>query len=188
MRKTESSKLESMFIERWSPRALSSEPISEEDIYALFEAARWSPSCYNEQPWRFVYAHQDQDIKQFRSVLVEANQVWANNAPLLIFVFGKKHFTANGKPNRWSGFDSGAAWMALALQANQLGLYTHAMGGFDANKAYDVTGMDASEYDVICAVAVGKLGEPKALPEGLKEREIKSARKSINEIAFEVTS
>ena len=117
-----------------------------------------------------------------------AYQVWANNAPLLIFVFGKKHFTTNDKPNQWSSFDTGAAWMALALQAHQLGLYTHAMGGFDANKAYEVTGMNASEYDVICAVAIGKLGEIEALPEGLRERETKSERKPINEIAFEVTS
>ena len=188
MRRTENGKLDSMFIERWSPRALSSESIAEEDIHTLFEAARWSPSCYNEQPWRFVYAHRDEDIKQFRSVLVEANQVWANNAPLLIFVFAKKNFSANDKPNRWSEFDTGAAWMSLALQAHQLGLYTHAMGGFDSNKAYEVTAMDASEYDVLCAVAVGKLGASDMLPEGLKDREIKSDRKLINEIAFEVAS
>jgi len=82
-----------MFIERWSPRAFLSEPVVEEDIKTIFEAARWSPSCFNEQPWRFVYAQQPEDLERFRSVLVEGNQIWANTAPLLVLVFSKKSFT-----------------------------------------------------------------------------------------------
>ena len=187
MRKTDHPKLDSQFIERWSPRAFSSEPIAEEDLQTLFEAARWSPSCFNEQPWRFVYAQNHDDLGRFRSVLAEANQTWANSAPLLVLIFSKKRFTQNGKPNRWADFDTGAAWMALALQAHQLGLITHAMGGFDVDKAFEVTTMDADEYDAVCAVAVGKPGNVDDLPDTLKEREVLSGRKALEEIVFEGT-
>lgn len=91
-----------------------SDPISTEDIATIFEAARWSPSCYNEQPWRFYYARQPNDLEKFRATLVEANK-----APLLIYIFSKKQFSQNDKPNHWAGFDTGAAWMALTFQANK---------------------------------------------------------------------
>ena len=187
MRKTDHTKLHHQFIDRWSPRAFSSEPIAEEDILTLFEAARWSPSCYNEQPWRFVYAQHPDDLEKFRSVLVEANQAWANTAPLLVLVFCKKRFTHNGKSNRWADFDTGAAWMALALQAHQLGLITHAMGGFDTDKAFSVTGIDADEYEAMCAIAIGKPGDANDLPDSLRTRETPSERREMNEILFEGT-
>lgn len=185
MRTTEQSKLDHQFIERWSPRAFSSDPIAEEDIQTLFEAARWAPSCFNEQPWRFVYASQPNDLEKFRTVLAEGNQVWANSAPLLVLIFSKNNFTQNGKPNRWANFDTGAAWMSLALQAHQLGLFTHAMGGFDADKALAVTGLNPDEYSAVCAVTVGKLGDTNELPEALKERESPSERVALNAILFE---
>ena len=185
MRETDHNKLDRMFIDRWSPRTFSSEPIKEGDIHTMFEAARWSPSCFNEQPWRFVYAHRQDDLEMFRSVLAEGNQVWANSAPLLVLVFSKRHFTHNGKPNRWANFDTGAAWMALALQAYQLGLYTHGMGGFDAEKAFLATGINPAEYNALCAIAIGKLGDPNDLPEGLREREAPSDRKTMGDIVYE---
>jgi len=184
MRKTDHDKLDSQFIERWSPRAFSSEPIAEEDILTLFEAARWSPSCFNEQPWIFSYAHGQDSLEKFRPVLAEGNQAWANTAPLLVFVFSKKNFSHNGKPNPWANFDTGTAWMALALQAQKLGLHSHAMGGFDADKAFAVTGTNPDEYNAISAVAIGKLGDADNLPEALKERESPSERKALGEIAF----
>lgn len=153
-------------------------------MQTLFEAARWSPSCFNEQPWRFVYAHKPDDLDKLRSVLVESNQAWANHAPLLAIAFSKKSFTHHGKPNRWADFDTGAAWMALTLQANKLGLHTHGMGGFDIDKAYEVTGMDPDEYNVICAIAIGKMADPDSLPDELKEREAPSDRKAVEEIAI----
>jgi len=174
-----------MFIERWSPRAFLSEPVVEEDIKTIFEAARWSPSCFNEQPWRFVYAQQPEDLERFRSVLVEGNQIWANTAPLLVLVFSKKSFTQNDKPNRWADFDTGAAWMALSLQANKLGLYTHGMGGFDPEKAYAATAINPDKFNAICAIAIGKPGEVNTLPAGLKEGEVASERMSLDEIIFE---
>jgi len=184
MRKTVYDKLDRMFIERWSPRAFLSDPVTEEDIKTLFEAARWSPSCFNEQPWRFVYAHRPDDLKRFRSVLTEKNQVWANHAPLLVLVFSKKTFAHNGNPNRWADFDTGAAWMALTLQANKLSLYTHGMAGFSVDKAFAITGVDPDEYNAICAIAVGRLGEPATLPDDLRKREVPSDRKTMDEIVF----
>jgi len=171
-------KLDQMFIERWSPREFSSTEISNEEIETIFEAARWSPSCYNEQPWRFSYAHLPEDLKKFRATLVEANQAWANQAPLLIYLFSKKHFTQNNKENRWANFDAGAAWMALTLQANKLGLHTHAIGGFDADKVFSVTKMDPDKYEVICAIAVGKVDNTQNI-------KTESTRKTIDEIVFE---
>lgn len=185
MRKTASTKLDSMFIERWSPRAFLPDPIADEDIATIFEAARWSPSCFNEQPWRFVYARQPEDLQRFRSVLVEKNQIWASNAPLLALVFSQKSFTQNDKSNRWADFDTGAAWMALTLQANKLGLYTHGMGGFDVEKAYAATGIDPNQFNAICAIAIGKRGDANILPDDLKDGESPSGRRSMNEILFE---
>jgi len=185
MRKTDYDKLDRMFIDRWSPRAFVTDAIAEEDIMTLFEAARWSPSCFNEQPWRFVYARKPEDIERFCAALTEKNRLWACKAPLLVLVFSKKTFTQSGKHNRWANFDTGAAWMAFTLQANRLGLYTHGMAGFSAEKAYEVTGMDPAEYDAICAVAVGKVGDPQSLPEDLRNRETPNDRKAISELVFE---
>jgi nitroreductase len=185
MRKSDYKNLDKMFIERWSPRAFLSDPVAEEDIKTIFEAAHWSPSCFNEQPWRFVYAHQQEDLEKFRSVLNEGNQIWANKAPLLIFAFSKKSFTHNNKPNRWADFDTGAAWMALTLQANKLGLYTHGMGGFDAEKAFTTTGVNSDEFNVICAIAIGKIGDAMSLPDNFRDGETPNDRRAMEEVVFE---
>ncbi len=185
MRTSNSKKLDKLFIDRNSPYHFSPDPLSLEDIATIFEAARWSPSCYNEQPWRFCYARQPNDLEKFRSTLVEANQAWANKAPLLIYIFSKKQFSQNDKPNPWAGFDTGAAWMALTFQANKLGLQTHAMGGFDAEKAYAVTGIDADKYNVICAVAVGKTSAASNLSENSQSHASLSQRKPLDDIIFE---
>ena len=103
--------IDPQFIDRWSPRAFSSKPVEKEKLLSIFEAARWSPSCFNEQPWLFLYATNEEDLKLFRSILVEKNQLWANKAPVLVYVFAKKFFAYNGKPNRWAEFDCGSAWM-----------------------------------------------------------------------------
>ncbi|MDD5708685.1 MAG: nitroreductase family protein, partial [Kiritimatiellae bacterium] len=124
-----------MFVDRWSPRAYLPEPIPEHQIRMLFEAARWAPSCFNEQPWLFVYATSEADRSRFAAALVEKNRAWAGIAPLLIFVLARRNFRQSGKQNRHAAFDSGAAWMSLALQARKLGLYAHGMAGFDINKA-----------------------------------------------------
>lgn len=157
MRRTNYKKLDDMFIARWSPREFLPDAIESEDVETLFEAARWSPSCFNEQPWRFVYANTPDDVSLFRTALVKDNQGWTENVPLLVFVFSKIHFAQNSKLNKWAGFDTGAAWMALTLQANRLGIHTHAMGGIKRDVAFEVTGMDSDAYDVVCAIALGRI-------------------------------
>lgn len=171
-----------LFISRWSPRAFSEDPIAEETIKILFEAARWSPSSFNEQPWRFVYATSDDDRKVLASVLVESNRVWASRAPLLSIIFAKKTFTRNGATNRWAAFDAGAAWASLTFQARLLGLYTHAMAGFDEEQAYAVTGMDPAEYEAMAAMAIGRRAEPETLPEHLARQEKPNGRLPLETI------
>ena len=174
--------VDEMFIERWSPRAFIDEPIEPGRIKALFEAARWAPSCYNEQPWRFYYAAAPESREKFLSVLVEKNQKWARKAPLLILLAANKTFTDGGRENPWADFDAGAAWMSLALQARKMDLYAHAMAGFDRNGACEILGLDAEEYHVLAAIAVGRRGSVSDLPEEFREMEAPNDRKALDDI------
>ena len=174
--------VDSMFVDRWSPRAYLPDPIPEHQIKTLFEAARWAPSCYNEQPWLFMYATTADDRSRFASALVEQNRAWASAAPMLLFVLAKRNFVLNGKPNRHAAFDAGAAWMSLALQARKLGLYAHGMAGFDINKAYEVLGVSKDEYDVLAAVAVGRKGDAEQLPPQARKMEAPNGRKPLSEV------
>ena len=174
-----------LFTERWSPRAFSSESIPEAVLMQLFEAAKWSPSAFNEQPWRVVYATKPDDLKVFQSLLVDANQVWANKAPVICFVLAKKTYTQNGKPNAHAAFDTGAAWMALTIQARLLGLYTHAMAGIKYEEVYTALNIPKEEYQVICGIVIGKMGNPEELPQPIREREVLSPRKPLDEIVMQ---
>jgi nitroreductase len=175
--------VDSMFVDRWSPRALLSDSLADEQISALFEAARWTPSCYNEQPWLFLYATSAADRERFAGALVERNRLWAGNAPLLIFVLTRLNFIGTGKPNRHAAFDAGAAWMALALQARRMGLYTHAMAGFSRKKAFEILDVSADEFDILAVVAVGRRGSVEQLPEDLAVVEKPNERKPLAEVA-----
>jgi len=177
--------VECMFFDRWSPRAFFSDPIPEHQLNSLFEAARWAPSCYNDQPWVFLYATNREDRERFTSALSEDNRLWAMHAPVLIFVVARRFFENTKDLNRHAIFDSGAAWMSLALQARKLGLYTHAMAGFDQEKAYEVLAVPKEDYDVIVAIAVGRRGKPTQLPDNLIEIESPNERKALVEVAFE---
>lgn len=121
---------------RWSPRAFDpNKPVSQHDLSALLEAARWAASCYNEQPWRFVVCDKTTNETAWQKAfgtLVEKNRRWAKNAPLMILSVAMEHFNHNGKPNRWAMYDTSAN---LCLQATALGLCVHQMGGFDADLA-----------------------------------------------------
>lgn len=179
--------VDAMFPDRWSPRAFLSEPLPVHQIQRLFEAARWAPSCFNEQPWLFLYAADPDAKKRFGSLLYEKNQQWALHAPLLIFVLAKRDFARSGKTNRHAPFDAGAAWVSLAFQARKLGLYAHAMAGFDEKRSYEVLGVSESVYQVMAAVAVGKKGDVRTLPEDLRQMEAPNDRKPISEIAVAVS-
>jgi nitroreductase len=145
----------------------------------LLEAAHWAPSCFNEQPWHFIVGWESQDKALLCELLAPANQIWAQNASMLGFLLSKKHFQQNGAPNRWASLDAGAAWMSLALQAQHMGLAAHAMGGFDADRAYAALSIDQSQWTLECAFAVGELASPDRLPESLQAREAPSSRRAL---------
>lgn len=181
--------IDSLFLERWSPRAFTDEVISEAELKALFEAARWAPSSYNSQPWRFVYARRGTAHWQTLLGLLNAfNQSWAKNAAALVVVVSKETMAVPGKaeevPSYSHSFDAGAAWANLALQAVRLGWQAHGMVGFDRARALTELKVPAG-YRVEAAVAIGKPGDKAQLPEALQARETPSQRNPISATAFE---
>ena len=174
-----------LFLKRWSPRAMSGDGVSEQELMTLFEAARWAPSTYNEQEWRFLYARSGgADWKAFFGLLMEANQVWCDKAAVLVVVLSKKTFTHNGKPNPVHTFDSGSAFENLALQGAEMGLVVHGMAGFDRDKTRAALNIP-DDFSVEAMIAIGKPGDPASLPPELREREKPSDRKPVAEIARE---
>jgi nitroreductase len=175
--------IDAMFTDRWSPRGFFPDPLPEHQILALFEAARWAPSCFNEQPWFFIYATDEKGRRRLGSALVAKNQRWALSAPLLMFVLARRRFKEGGRENRHAPFDAGSAWMSLALQARKMGLYAHAMAGFNLDKAYKVLGVPPDEYLVMAAIAVGRRDPEAALAEDLARIESPNSRKPLTEVA-----
>lgn len=170
-----------LIVERWSPRAMSGEPISEEQLMTLFEAARWAPSCFNEQPWHFFYATRDgEHWDGFFKLLVEFNQMWCKNASVLMVICSRDLFQRNNRPNRNAAYDTGAAWQNLALQASSMGLVCHGMAGFDYDKARMELNIPGHlRVEAMCAV--GHPGNKDDLPEDLREKEAPSLRNPIEE-------
>ncbi len=182
--RTPECEVDSMFIDRWSPRAFLPEPLPDYQVKILFEAVRWAPSCFNEQPWLFVYATEPDKREKFLSALVPKNQRWAARCPLLMFALARKNFEQGGRANRHAPFDTGAAWMSLALQARKLGLYAHAMAGFSQDKAYEILGVSRDDYHIMAAIAVGRKDESADdLPEDILAMEAPNTRKSWSEVA-----
>lgn len=181
--------IQPLFTQRWSPRAFTGEAISEPDLLALFEAARWAPSAFNLQPWRFLYGRRDTAAwTPIFDSLLEFNQGWAQRAAALVVVVSRTHTvpsaTADAKPIASHAFDTGAAWASLAFQSVLSGWYTHAMGGFDAAKLRASLGVPDT-HAIHAVVAIGKLGDKASLPEVLQAREQPSARRPLGEIAAE---
>ncbi|MCS6899053.1 MAG: nitroreductase family protein [Myxococcales bacterium] len=168
--------IDPLFLERWSPRAMSGQPVAEADLRRLFEAARWAPSSGNSQPWRFVYARAGtSDFDRFFGLLAQGNRPWCARAGALILLAAR---TVNdqGKPMPSASFDTGAAWMALALQGTKMGLVVHAMGGFDAERSKVEVGLPP-EVVPCCMIAVGQPGSVEDLPEPYRSREQPNDRK-----------
>jgi nitroreductase len=175
-----------MFVRRWSPRAMTGEAVSDTDLHRLLEAARWAPSSYNEQPWRIVYAKRDTPaFKALFDGLVEFNQLWCTNAAaLLVFCCSEKH-AHNGETNTAAQFDTGSAWMSLALQASMMNLVAHGMVGFDFEKIAKAVKLP-KDHKVIAMAAIGKPGDVSVLPEGgIRDKEKPNSRKALNETTFE---
>ncbi|MBA3954584.1 nitroreductase family protein [Candidatus Dependentiae bacterium] len=174
-----------LFIKRWSPRAMSGELLTTKEIMSLFEAARWAPSSYNNQPWRFLYAKKHTaNWDLFFNLLVPANQEWAKSGAVLIVLVSHNAFEFNNKPSRTHSFDAGSACENLALQGADMNLVVHAMEGFDYDKARQVLAIP-SDYTVEAMIVVGKPGALEVLSEKLQEKEVPSTRKTVDEIACE---
>jgi nitroreductase len=181
-----SAPVDRLFLDRWSPRAFDPAALPAGTIETLIEAVRWAPSCFNEQPWLVVWGVSVADRERILGIMNERNRSWAATAPLLAVLFARRKFDRNGRPNRWAGFDAGAGWMSLALQARLLGLYSHAMGGFNAEQACTSLGVPEADYEAMCCIAIGRLGDPKPLPEELRAGEgPKNERKTPGEISSE---
>jgi nitroreductase len=176
-----------LIINRWSPRALSGESISETDLMSLFEAARWAPSSFNNQPWRFIYARRETpDWDRMFKLMNPTNQSWAKNAAVLILVISHNYFEYNGKNSRTHSLDTGAATENLALQAFSMGLVCHGMEGFDYDKARKEFNIPDA-YTIEALYAIGKRGDVENLDPELQEKEHPSDRKRVVEFVFEGT-
>lgn len=185
--RTASFPIDPVFLDRWSPRALRPERIDQQTLLTMLEAARWAPSAYNEQPWRFLYALRgDAHWPEFLGSLDSFNQSWAQHAAALVFVLsdaGANAVDAQMQSPALRSFDTGAAWSQLALQATQLGYHAHAMAGLE----YDIARRNLAvpgRFRIEIAVAIGRRGTPDSLPPALREREQPSQRRPLSETAF----
>lgn len=173
----------SQFLNRWSPRAFDGSAMSQSDLDTILEAGRWAPSAFNYQPWRFLYAHRDDaNWLRFLDLLIPFNQSWAQNASALLFIISEERMGAPDKPNHSHSFDSGAAWGFMSLQAHLSGYYTHGMTGLQFDRIAEALAVPEG-FRVEAAIAIGRLGDPAQLPEGLRSREMPSDRKPLSEIA-----
>ena len=168
-----------LFTDRWSPRAMSGEPIAQEALMSLFEAARWAPSSNNNQPWRLLYATRDDPHwPVFLGLLVESNRVWAQQAAALVVWVSKTTFDHNDKVSITHSFDTGAAWENLALQGTLKGYVVHGMQGFDYARAQGALEIP-NGFVVEAMCAIGLPGAVENLPESLQQRERPNDRKPL---------
>ena len=177
-----------LFVNRWSPRAFEAKAMPEGDLYTVLEAARWAPSAYNIQPWRFIYAMRDDaHWNVFLGLLDPFNASWAKNASALVFLVSDTLTPAHGaspaQPSRTHSFDAGAAWAQLALQATTMGYQAHAMAGIHFDEIRQRLSVPGN-YRVEIAIAIGRQTDPCDLPPALQEREMPSSRLPLEEIAF----
>ena len=171
---------------RWSPRAFAVRHVEREKLLSLFEAARWSPSGGNAQPWSFIVTNHNEPeaFEKLVSTLSEDNQIWAKEAPILVLTVVQRERAA-GKPNPWAAYDVGQAVAHLSLQASALGLAVHQMGGFDVQQAAQLFNLPEG-YDPLTVFAIGYAGDPETLPAQLRERELAArSRKPLSEFVFD---
>ena len=179
-------KVHDLIRSRWSPRAFSSREVSTDDLTAILDAGRWAASSMNEQPWRILVARRSDrpTFERMLHVLVPANQEWASKAPILLMTVAKKTFARTGAPNHHALHDAGQALAQMMLQATALGLHSHAMAGYDHQKARTDLGIP-DDYELGAMVALGYLGTPDELPEQKRQMELAPRqRKPLNEIVF----
>lgn len=174
---------------RWSGRAYdANKSVTQEQILSMLEAARWAPSCFGDEPWRFIVCNKGKDAAAWEKALdclVPGNQAWAKDAPVIILICADTLFNHNQKPNRWGAYDTGAAAVSLCLQATSMGLMTHQMGGFDVEKAGKSFKIP-EQYQMMSMLAVGYAADVDSLPEELKEREVAPRkRRALSELFYD---
>lgn len=175
-----------LIAKRWSPYAFDKRPVSQADLCSLLEAARWAPSSYNEQPWSYILATQDEpdEFAKLLSCLVEGNQAWANAAPVLMVGCASLKFSRNGKPNAAATHDLGLAASNLSLEATARGLCVHQMIGIEPDKVRKVYGIPA-DVQPLTGLAIGYAAAPETLPEKFRERDLAPrTRKPLAEFVF----
>ena len=164
---------------RWSPRAFDPQQTVDSNVLlTLLEAASYAPSCFNEQPWRFIVAQDEQARLKMLSILTKSNRQWAVKAPVLVMLISKKHFDLDQSLNFWHLFDAGTAWGYLSLEAQRQGLVTHAMGGFLRKKARETFQIDEA-YEIACVIAIGYYGRKEDLPSEQQENEYPQTRREV---------
>ncbi len=175
-----------LFQQRWSPRSFADKPVAKETLLSLLEAARWTASSRNEQPWRFIITTKDNpaEYKKLLACINETNQVWAKNAPVLLLAITKTHFSSTGTLNKYAFYDVGAAVTNLIMQATAMDLYAHQIGSYSAEKAHQTYNL-SDDYQPVVAVALGYLGQPEALPDSLHTKEVAPReRKPLDELVL----
>lgn len=176
--------INNIFLDRWSPRAMSGEEVPESELISMFEAARWAPSSNNNQPWRILYARRNTEHwPLFFNLLTDSNKIWAGKAFVLILIVSKNTFD-NGKPSRTHSYDAGAAWENLALEGSLRGYVVHGMQGFDYELARSSLNVPDG-FTVEAMAAIGMPGNKEDLPDYLQEREAPNDRRKLGEIVFE---
>jgi nitroreductase len=176
--------IDPVFLDRWSPRAMSGEEIPETEIMCLFEAARWAPSSNNNQPWRILYARRNTEHwPLFYNLMTDSNKIWAQNAAALLLIVSKNTFDS-GRPARTHSYDAGAAWENLALQGNLRGYVVHGMQGFDYELARSSLNIPDG-FTVEAMAAIGMPGNRADLPDDLQARESPNDRRKLTETICE---
>ena len=171
---------------RWSPYAYADRPVADADLRSLFEAARWAPSSYNEQPWRFIVARREdgKEYDRILSCLVEANQAWARQAPVLVLTVAAETFARNGKPNGAATHDVGLAAGNLSVEATARGLHVHQMGGILPDRARELFGIPEG-FRALTAIAIGYAADPADLDDEMRKRETTPrARRALKESVY----
>ena len=171
---------------RWSPRAFSAQPVAKEQLLSMFEAARWSPSGGNMQPWAFIVTTLADPEPHARLVaaLAEFNQMWAKDAPVLVLAVVQRE-REPGKPNAWASYDLGQSVAHLSVEATDLGLLVHQMAGFDQQKAREAVNLPEG-FDPVTVFTIGYPGDPATLPDRLRERELAPReRKPLSAFVFD---
>jgi nitroreductase len=181
--------IDPLFLERWSPRAFDGSDVPDEDLMTMFEAARWAPSAFNSQPWRFLYAKRgDADWERFLGLLIPWNQSWAHTASVLVYILSDSlpftdKATGEPAPSTTHSFDAGAAWACLALQASLMGYHAHGMSGIQYERARAELAIP-ERYTLNAACAIGRIGDPAQLDDKLRARETPSDRKPQSDFVF----